>query len=114
MTTKNSKTLEKDDDTKNKTLRFFNRKNDGWSAHGEDAMYVARRFYKTTTVVKYLKDGECTLPSVNVNQNLFETICRDVLLRTRERTVEVYESERGNAEGFQIDETRKPGERVGF
>lgn len=112
----NSKTLlEKDDDTKNtKTLRFFNRKNDGWSAHGEDAMYVARRFYKTTTVVKYLKDGECTLPSVNVNQNLFETICRDVLLRTRERTVEVYESERGNAKDFKLTRRGSPGNVLDF
>ena len=112
----NSKALlEKDDDTKNtKTLRFFNRKNDGWSAHGEDAMYVARRFYKTTTVVKYLKDGECTLPSVNVNQNLFETICRDVLLRTRERTVEVYESERGNAKDFKLTRRGSPGNVLDF
>ena len=114
----NSKTLlEKDDfDTKKntKTLRFFNRKNDGWSAHGEDAMYVARRFYKTTTVVKYLKDGECTLPSVNVNQNLFETICRDVLLRTRERTVEVYESERGNAKDFKLTRRGSPGNVLDF
>ena len=112
----NSKTLlEKDDDTKNtKTLRFFNRKNDGWSAHGEDAMYVARRFYKTTMVVKYLKDGECTLPSVNVNQNLFETICRDVLLRTRERTVEVYESERGNAKDFKLTRRGSPGNVLDF
>ena len=109
----NSKTLEKDD-TNNKTLRFFNRKNDGWSAHGEDAMYVARRFYKTTTVVKYLKDGECTLPSVNVNQNLFETICRDVLLRTRERTVEVYESERGNAKDFKLTRRGSPGNVLDF
>ena len=97
-----------------KTLRFFNRKNDGWSAHGEDAMYVARRFYKTTTVVKYLKDGECTLPSVNVNQNLFETICRDVLLRTRERTVEVYESERGNAKDFKLTRRGSPGNVLDF
>jgi len=110
----NSKILEKDDDTNNKTLRFFNRKNDGWSAHGEDAMYVARRFYKTTTVVKYLKDGECTLPSVNVNQNLFETICRDVLLRTRERTVEVYESERGNAKDFKLTRRGSPGNVLDF
>ena len=108
----NSKTFEKDDT--NKTLRFFNRKNDGWSAHGEDAMYVARRFYKTTTVVKYLKDGECTLPSVNVNQNLFETICRDVLLRTRERTVEVYESERGNAKDFKLTRRGSPGNVLDF
>ena len=97
-----------------KTLRFFNRKNDGWSAHGEDAMYVARRIYKTTTVVKYLKDGECTLPSVNVNQNLFETICRDVLLRTRERTVEVYESERGNAKDFKLTRRGSPGNVLDF
>ena len=40
------------------SLRFFNRsKHEGWSVCADDAFYVARRFYKTTTVVKYLKDA---------------------------------------------------------
>jgi DNA mismatch repair protein MSH2 len=102
-------------------LRFFNRKTDGWSAHGDDAMYVARRFYKTTTVVKYYKESsnnssssstgkEFVLPSVNINQNLFETILRDVLLRARERTVEVYESERGaSSKDFKLTKKGSPG-----
>jgi DNA mismatch repair protein MSH2 len=107
-------------------LRFFNRKTDGWSAHGDDAMYVARRFYKTTTVVKYYKENsnnssssstgkEFVLPSVNINQNLFETILRDVLLHTRERTVEVYESERGaSSKDFKLTKKGSPGNVLEF
>jgi DNA mismatch repair protein MSH2 len=33
-----------------KVLRIFNRK-DFYSVHGDDATFVARTFYKTTTVV---------------------------------------------------------------
>lgn len=107
-------------------LRFFNRKTDGWSAHGDDAMYVARRFYKTTTVVKYYKENsnnssssstgkEFVLPSVNINQNLFETILRDVLLHARERTVEVYESERGaSSKDFKLTKKGSPGNVLEF
>jgi DNA mismatch repair protein MSH2 len=103
-------------------LRFFNRKTDGWSAHGDDAMYVARRFYKTTTVVKYYKESsssstgkEFVLPSVNINQNLFETILRDVLLHARERTVEVYESERGaSSKDFKLTKKGSPGNVLEF
>ena len=71
---------ESEEEEKHHSLRFFNRsKHEGWSVCADDAFYVARRFYKTTTVVKYLKDAggnsQFILPSVNINQNLFETIC---------------------------------------
>ena len=84
----------------------------------DDAFYVARRFYKTTTVVKYLKDAggnsQFILPSVNINQNLFETICRDVLLHTRERTVEVYESEPNSRGDFKLTKRGSPGNVLDF
>ena len=101
------------------SLRFFNRsKHEGWSVCADDAFYVARRFYKTTTVVKYLKDAggnsQFILPSVNINQNLFETICRDVLLHTRERTVEVYESEPNSRGDFKLTKRGSPGNVLDF
>ena len=46
-----------------KVLRVFNRK-DFFSVHGDDATFVARTFYKTTTVVKYLGHGESALAGV--------------------------------------------------
>ena len=57
--------MKNDDDDKKESeggekhsLRFFNRsKHEGWSVCADDAFYVARRFYKTTTVVKYFKDA---------------------------------------------------------
>ena len=118
--------MKNDDDDKKESeggekhsLRFFNRsKHEGWSVCADDAFYVARRFYKTTTVVKYFKDAggnsQFILPSVNINQNLFETICRDVLLHTRERTVEVYESEPNSRGDFKLTKRGSPGNVLDF
>jgi len=118
----NTNDVREEEEEERTPLRFFNRKTDGWSAHGDDAMYVARRFYKTTTVVKYYKESsspstgkEFVLPSVNINQNLFETILRDVLLHARERTVEVYESERGaSSKDFKLTKKGSPGNVLEF
>ena len=43
-------------------LRIFNRK-DFYSVHGDDATFVARAFYKTTTVVKYLVTASPPCPA---------------------------------------------------
>lgn len=37
-------------------------------------------FYKTTTVVKQLAVGDVSLPVVNVNRSLFETIVRELIV----------------------------------
>ena len=114
--TKNDDDKQEREDDKH-SLRFVNRsKHEGWSVYADDAFYVARRFYKTTTVVKYFKDvnSQFILPSVNINQNLFETICRDVLLHTRERTVEVYESEPNSRGDFKLTKRGSPGNVLDF
>ncbi len=43
--------------------------------HGENALFVARNFYRTTAVVKYLGPaGSGGLPSVAFNRSLFDQV----------------------------------------
>ena len=37
-----------------------------YSVHGEDALFVARQFYKTTAVVKYLGKEDSGLPGISM------------------------------------------------
>jgi DNA mismatch repair protein MSH2 len=60
-------------------VRFFDRR-EFYSVHGPAALALARRFYKTTSVVKHLGAGEGALPGVTLNRALFETVLRALLL----------------------------------
>lgn len=63
-----------------------------YSVHGDNALFIARTFYKTTAVVKYLGgSGDAGLAGVTLNRNLFETVLRELLLEGAEHTVEMYE-----------------------
>ena len=94
-----------------KVLRIFNRK-DFYSVHGDDATFVARAFYKTTTVVKYLGHGESALPGVTLNRNLFETVLRDLLLDGTDRVVELYEET--PRQGWKLARSASPGRLGAF
>ena len=94
-----------------KILRVFNRK-DFFSVHGDDATFVARTFYKTTTVVKYLGHGETALAGVTLNKSLFETVLRDLLLEGTERTVELYEEI--PRQGWRLAKSASPGKLGAF
>ena len=94
-----------------KILRVFNRK-DFFSVHGDDATFVARTFYKTTTVVKYLGHGESALAGVTLNKSLFETVLRDLLLEGTERTVELYEEI--PRQGWRLAKSASPGKLGAF
>ena len=70
-------------------LRFFQRKEKNvYTCHGDDAVFVAMHYYKTTSVVKQSAQG---LKCVSLNRNLYESVVRDVLVETGGKTVEVYE-----------------------
>ncbi|KAG1666042.1 hypothetical protein FOA52_006916 [Chlamydomonas sp. UWO 241] len=96
------------------TVRFFDRKG-FYTVHGDDALYVARTFYKTTAVVKYygaeggkVKDGSSdgSLPSVSLNSNLFSTALKELLLEGSEHCVEVYE---GTGASWRLIKSASPG-----
>lgn len=76
----------KDEDT----VRIFDR-GDYFTAHGDDAEFIARNQYKTTSVLKTLgKD----LPSVTLSHTVFRGFLREALFRLGKR-IEVWESTKG-------------------
>ncbi|KAI4181199.1 MAG: hypothetical protein L6R41_006766 [Letrouitia leprolyta] len=76
----------KDDET----TRIFDR-GDWYTAHGEDAAFIARTVYKTTSVLRQLGKAESGLPSVTMTITVFRNFLREVLFRLGKR-VEIWES----------------------
>ncbi|KAK9908301.1 hypothetical protein WJX75_005715 [Coccomyxa subellipsoidea] len=91
-------------------VRFFDRK-DFYSVHGENALFIARTFYKTTAVVKYMGGSATGLPGVTLNKNLFETALRHLLVESAEYSVQMFEGS-----GTQWRKTRQasPGKLGAF
>ncbi|OBT67414.1 hypothetical protein VE03_03112 [Pseudogymnoascus sp. 23342-1-I1] len=73
------------------TIRIFNR-GDYYTAHGEDASFIARTVYKTTSVLRQLGRSDHTgLPSVTMTVTVFRNFLREALFRLGKR-IEVWES----------------------
>eukprot|EP01135_Chromosphaera_perkinsii_P002024 Nk52_evm71s215 gene=Nk52_evmTU71s215 len=70
------------------TFQFFNR-GDYYTVHGEDALMMAKDFFHTMGVVKYVAFGKKELPYVVVNRMMYESSLRELLL-LRQYRVEVY------------------------
>jgi DNA mismatch repair protein MSH2 len=64
-----------------RVVRVYDR-NGYFTAHGDDALLVARKMYKTTAVVKrwFAGSNEPRLPTVNMNKSMYENVLRAVLL----------------------------------
>ncbi|XP_078180719.1 MUTS homolog 2 [Carex rostrata] len=93
-----------------RAVRFFDRK-DYYTAHGENATFIARTYYHTTTALRQLGNGSDALSSVTISKNMFETILRDLLLERSDRTVEVYE---GSGSNWRVSKTGTPGNTGSF
>ncbi|TVY15087.1 DNA mismatch repair protein msh-2 [Lachnellula arida] len=73
------------------TIRIFDR-GDYYTAHGDDASFVARTVYKSTAVVRQLGKSESTgLPSVTMTVTVFRNFLREALFRLSKR-VEIWET----------------------
>ncbi|XP_011305124.1 DNA mismatch repair protein Msh2 [Fopius arisanus] len=70
------------------TIRLFNRV-DYYSAHGEDAIFVANEVFKTTSACKSIGVEPNQIDGVILNKARFESIIKELLLVKRYR-VEVY------------------------
>lgn len=69
---------------------------DYYTAHGENASFIAKNYYRTTTALRKLGNGSKSLCSVSVNKNMFENISRDLLLDRTDHIMEVYEGAGSN------------------
>ena len=71
------------------TIRVFDRA-DWYSAHGEDAEFIARTVYKTTAVIRNLGRSDNTLASVTLSTTVFRNLLREALFKLGRR-VEIWE-----------------------
>ncbi|EXJ73652.1 DNA mismatch repair protein msh-2 [Cladophialophora psammophila CBS 110553] len=71
------------------TIRVIDRV-DWYSAHGEDAEFIARTVYKTTAVIRNLGRSENALPSVTMSTTVFRNLLREALFKLGKR-VEIWE-----------------------
>jgi len=95
------KSISSNDD---ETIRIFNR-NDYYTAHGDDATFIARTVYKTTSVIRQL-GRDPGLPSVTLSVTVFRNFIREALLKLGKR-VEIYESAGRNT--WKVAKTASPG-----
>ncbi|KAJ1394697.1 P-loop containing nucleoside triphosphate hydrolase [Sesbania bispinosa] len=88
-----------------RAVRFFDRR-DYYTAHGENATFIAKTYYHTTTALRQLGSGSVALSSVSVSRNMFETIASDLLLERTDHTLEVYE---GSGSNWRLVKSGTPG-----
>lgn len=75
--------------TDSDTLRVFDR-SDFYTAHGDDAEFIANTIYKTTAVIKQLGRGD-VLPSVTMTVTVYRNFLREALFKLGKR-VELWQS----------------------
>ncbi|KAI1762298.1 DNA mismatch repair protein msh-2 [Hypoxylon sp. FL1150] len=89
------------------TVRIFDR-GDWYTAHGEDANFIARTVYKTTSVVRQLGRKDAGgLPSVTMTVTVFRQFLREALFKLGKR-VEIYASS-GSRMNWKIVKQASPG-----
>ncbi|GAV69895.1 MutS_V domain-containing protein/MutS_I domain-containing protein/MutS_II domain-containing protein/MutS_IV domain-containing protein/MutS_III domain-containing protein [Cephalotus follicularis] len=93
-----------------RAVRFFDRR-DYYTAHGENASFIAKTYYHTTTALRQLGSGSDGLSSVSVSKNMFEAIARDLLLERTDHTLELYE---GNGSNWRLMKSGTPGNLGSF
>lgn len=93
-----------------RAVRCFDRR-DYYTAHGENATFIAKTYYHTTTALRQLGSGSDALSSVSVSKNMFETIARDLLLERTDHTLELYE---GSGSNWRLVKSGTPGNLGSF
>ncbi|XP_062030691.1 DNA mismatch repair protein MSH2 [Rosa rugosa] len=93
-----------------RAIRLFDRR-DYYTAHGENATFIAKTYYRTTTALRQLGSGSDGLSSVSVSKNMFETIARDLLLERTDHTLEIYE---GSGSSWRLVKSGTPGNLGSF
>ncbi|KAF9432494.1 MutS-like protein, partial [Entomortierella beljakovae] len=91
-------------------IRLFERSSgDFYSVHGEDAYFIAKNVYKTTSVIKYLGGDISTgVPSCTLSKTNCETFLRDALLN-RQMRVEIWAAEPRKQNAWNVVKRASPG-----
>lgn len=100
------KTLPPDD----RAIRFFDRR-DYYTVHGENALFIAKTYYHTTTALRQLGNGNKSIYSVSVSKSMFENIARDLLVDRKDHTLELYE---GSGSNWRLFRRGTPGNLSSF
>lgn len=93
-----------------RAIRFFDRR-DYYTTHGENATFIAKTYYHTTTAVRLLGNGSDAIPSVSVSRTMFEAVARDILLDRTDHTLELYE---GSGANWRLVKSGTPGNLGSF
>ncbi|EYU19022.1 hypothetical protein ABFS82_09G054300 [Erythranthe guttata] len=93
-----------------RAVRFFDRR-DYYTVHGENATFIAKTYYHTTTAVRQIGSGSDAISSVSVSKNTFETVARDLLLERTDHTLELYE---GSGSNWRLVKSGTPGNLGSF
>ncbi|MCJ1240481.1 MutS-like protein [Varicellaria rhodocarpa] len=92
-------------DKDDETIRIFDR-GDWYTAHGEDAEFIARTVYKTTSVLRQLGRSDIGLPSVTMTMTVYRNFLREALFRLGKR-VEIWGN--GGRMQWKITKQASPG-----
>lgn len=84
---------------------------DYFTAHGENASFIAKTYYHTTTALRQIGNGSDAVSSVSVSKNMFETIVRDLLLERTDHSLELYE---GSGSNWRLTKRGTPGNLGSF
>ncbi len=79
------------------TIRIFQRQ-DFYTCHGDDALFIAENIYKTTSALKYLGSNNEKYPSVSMSQSVFENFIKEVVVNGQHK-IEIYEKDNNNKGG---------------
>ncbi|KAJ3212968.1 MutS-like protein, partial [Dinochytrium kinnereticum] len=85
---------------------------DYYTAHGDDAIYVAENVYKTSSVLKYMGgDTRTSIPYCSISKLNAISLIRDLLL-VKQKKVEIWESDgtrNKSSVGFRLGRKASPG-----
>ncbi|QSZ31133.1 hypothetical protein DSL72_000696 [Monilinia vaccinii-corymbosi] len=87
------------------TIRIFDR-GDYYTAHGDDASFIARTVYKTTSVLRDLGSSSSKIPSVTMTITVYKNFLREALYRMGKRVEILTTSGKNN---WQVTKTASPG-----
>ncbi|ORY51832.1 DNA mismatch repair protein [Rhizoclosmatium globosum] len=93
------------------TVRLFERAGgDYYTAHGDDALFVAEFVFKTPSVIKYWGGDAKTngIPYVSISKLNSISLMRDLLL-VKQKRVEIWENDGKNSKTFSLGKWASPG-----